>query len=154
MFSSSCSSFNINKSWKRSRHRRLNIKFKENIPLLSLENSSFCFNEIYIFRDFLLNAASKSCRLRRHALLIEPFCHQKMLILASEKNFRCAALEKVMYRKGNGKRFLHLWWKNVSPHPPFVRQFFLVRASVKTFKDTYTSPILDPSRGHWVDIFI
>jgi hypothetical protein len=46
---------------------------------------------------------------------MEPFCHQKTLILASEKSFRCAALEKVMYRKGNQKRFLHLSGKSVYP---------------------------------------
>jgi len=38
-------------------------------------------------------------------VLIEPFCHQEMLILASEKYFRCATLQKSCTEKATENEF-------------------------------------------------
>jgi hypothetical protein len=54
--------------------------------------------------------------------LIERFYHQKMLILAVEKNFRSATLQKACIEKATEKGFL-----------PFASQIFVVHTFVKNF---------------------
>ncbi len=100
-FSSSCWSFKMNSSCKRSHLWRLNIKLK-NTPRPLREKPSFTLMNYTFFwitywccsKKLQPSAVCASIINTEIIVLTKPFYHQEILIQASEKNLRCTALQK------------------------------------------------------------